>query len=73
MFSSVPVKEVSVIIAASSPHRADAMEAVQECMDTLKALVPIWKKEIYSDGSSEWMENKECSWNERNSEKLSAS
>jgi len=29
-------------------------------IDMLKAQVPIWKKEIYSDGSSSWKENAEC-------------
>ena len=61
------MKESSIVIAVSSPHRADALAATQECIDQLKARVPIWKKEIYSDGSSEWMENKECSWNELSS------
>jgi len=72
LFSFVPVKEASVIIAISSPHRVDAMEATQHCISQLKARVPIWKKEIYNDGSSQWMENKECSWNERNSKRKEA-
>nr|XP_002131137.1 molybdopterin synthase catalytic subunit isoform X2 [Ciona intestinalis] len=59
---SVPVKESSVLIAISSPHRVDAMAATQYCIDNLKAKVPIWKKEVYDDGTNEWMENNECSW-----------
>ena len=51
--------EASVVIAVSSPHRADSLEAVHFAIDELKATVPIWKKEQYSDGS-EWKENKEC-------------
>ena len=31
-------------------------------IDALKARVPIWKKEIYDDGSKSWKENKECDW-----------
>jgi molybdopterin synthase catalytic subunit len=53
--------EASVIIAASSPHRQEAVEAVQFAIFELKATVPIWKKELYEDGS-EWKENKECDW-----------
>ncbi|XP_010214065.1 PREDICTED: molybdopterin synthase catalytic subunit-like, partial [Tinamus guttatus] len=48
----------SVIIAVSSPHRAESLEAVRYCINTLKASVPIWKKEIYEDEYS-WKENKE--------------
>nr|CAB3263895.1 molybdopterin synthase catalytic subunit [Phallusia mammillata] len=59
---TVPVKEVSIVIAISSPHRVDALAATQFCIDTLKATVPIWKKEVYNDGTTEWMENKECTW-----------
>ena len=40
----VPIGEASVIIAASSAHRKNSLEAVQYCIDTLKATVPIWKK-----------------------------
>jgi len=45
----VPVQEAGVVIAISSIHRKDAMEAVQFCIDSLKASVPIWKKVIYAD------------------------
>ncbi|RKO91973.1 Molybdopterin biosynthesis MoaE, partial [Blyttiomyces helicus] len=48
---TVPVGEESVIIAASSPHRRDALEAVGWMIDELKRTVPIWKKEVYEDGS----------------------
>ncbi|OPJ87151.1 molybdopterin synthase catalytic subunit [Patagioenas fasciata monilis] len=44
-------------------HRlgAESLEAVMYCINTLKASVPIWKKEIYEDEYS-WKENKECFW-----------
>ncbi|XP_054043062.1 molybdopterin synthase catalytic subunit isoform X5 [Rissa tridactyla] len=42
--SVVPITEASVIIAVSSPHRAESLEAVAYCINTLKASVPIWKK-----------------------------
>ncbi|XP_024236941.1 molybdopterin synthase catalytic subunit [Oncorhynchus tshawytscha] len=58
----VPVTEASVIIGISSPHRGDSLEAVQYCIDTLKATVPIWKKEVYEADESCWKENKECQW-----------
>lgn len=46
--------DVSVAIAVSTPHRADAYEAARWLIDTLKERVPIWKKEHYSDGREEW-------------------
>ncbi len=51
----VMVGEVSVAIAVSSPHRAAAFEAGQWLIDTIKQVVPIWKKETWSDGSCEWV------------------
>jgi molybdopterin synthase catalytic subunit len=54
----VPVSEASVLIAVSAPHRGDCYDASRFAIDTLKARVPIWKKEHYSDGSA-WKANKE--------------
>lgn len=57
---TVPVREASVVIAASSPHRSEALESVSFAIDQLKTRVPIWKKEIYEgDHEAEWKENKE--------------
>ncbi len=47
--------EASIAIAVSSPHRKDAFEAGQWLIDTIKEVVPIWKKENWSDGTSEWV------------------
>ncbi|XP_006206045.2 molybdopterin synthase catalytic subunit isoform X1 [Vicugna pacos] len=58
----VPVSEASIVIAVSSAHRAAALEAVSYAIDTLKARVPIWKKEMYEESSSSWKRNKECFW-----------
>ncbi|XDV53920.1 hypothetical protein PO909_022315, partial [Leuciscus waleckii] len=60
--SVVPITEASVIIGISSPHRSESLEAVKYGIDTLKATVPIWKKEIYESGQPCWKENKECLW-----------
>ncbi|XP_029641052.1 molybdopterin synthase catalytic subunit isoform X1 [Octopus sinensis] len=58
----VPVAEASVIIAISSEHRKESLEAVQYAINTLKAVVPIWKKELYRNSSPEWKENTEYFW-----------
>ncbi len=47
--------DVSVAIAVSSPHRADAFEAGRYLIDTLKEIVPIWKQEHWADGGTEWV------------------
>jgi molybdopterin synthase catalytic subunit len=44
--------EPTVVVACSAPHRADALEACRHVIDTIKATVPIWKREVYADGSS---------------------
>jgi molybdopterin synthase catalytic subunit len=51
---SLHLGDVSVAIAVSAPHRAQAFEAGRWLIDTLKERAPIWKKEHFSDGSEEW-------------------
>ncbi|XP_059161511.1 molybdopterin synthase catalytic subunit 1-like [Physella acuta] len=58
----VPVKEASIVIAISSAHRKESLEAVHFAIDTVKAIVPVWKKEIYDDDTCTWKQNKECAW-----------
>ena len=50
----VEIGEPSVVIAVSAPHRAAALEACREAIDTLKETIPLWKKEIY-EGGEEWI------------------
>jgi MoaE-MoaD fusion protein len=50
----VEIGEPSVAIAVSAPHRADALAACREAIDTLKQTVPLWKKEVY-EGGEEWL------------------
>jgi molybdopterin synthase catalytic subunit len=47
--------DVSVAIAVSTAHRQAAFAAGQWLIDTIKQTVPIWKKEYWADGSSEWV------------------
>jgi molybdopterin synthase catalytic subunit len=46
--------EAAVVIACAAPHRTPAFRACEECIETLKRDVPIWKREVYEDGS-EWV------------------
>ena len=50
----VEIGDASVVIAVSAPHRADALAACREAIDTLKQTVPLWKKEVY-EGGEEWI------------------
>jgi len=49
------IGEASVAVAVAAPHRAEAFAACRFAIDTLKARVPIWKKEFYADGAA-WLE-----------------
>src|SRR5262245_25853314 len=49
------VGEISVAVAVSCPHRAQAFDACRHAIDRLKELVPIWKKENWADGNTEWV------------------
>ena len=50
----VGIGEPSVVIAVSAAHRASALAACKEAIDTLKETIPLWKKEFY-EGGEEWI------------------
>ncbi|HEY2354517.1 MAG TPA: molybdenum cofactor biosynthesis protein MoaE [Gaiellaceae bacterium] len=50
----VEIGEPSVVIAVSAPHRAAALDACREAIETLKTSIPLWKKEVYA-GGEEWI------------------
>jgi len=54
-FGRLEIGEASVIIVVATPHRAEAFEACRYIIDTLKTTVPIWKKEVATNGE-EWVE-----------------
>jgi len=49
------IGETSLLVAVSAAHRQEAFEACQYAVDRIKQTVPIWKKEIWEDGSGEWV------------------
>ena len=49
------IGEASVVIAVGSPHRGESFEACRYVIDRVKEEVPIWKKEVFTDGE-EWVE-----------------
>jgi molybdopterin synthase catalytic subunit len=58
----VGIGEASVVIAVSSPHRDVCYEASRYAIERLKVIVPIWKKEVWEDGT-EWRGAQTGPWN----------
>jgi len=58
----VAVGEASVVIAVSAPHREVCYEASRHAIERLKVVVPIWKKEVWEDGT-EWKGAQTGPWN----------
>jgi molybdopterin synthase catalytic subunit len=56
------IEEIAVIIAVATPHRNESFEAGRYAIERLKQIVPIWKKEIWEDGS-EWKGHQQGPWN----------
>lgn len=52
---ALDVGEVSVAIAVSTPHRADAYEASRYVIEEIKKRLPVWKREHYVDGERRWV------------------
>ncbi|HMB94084.1 MAG TPA: molybdenum cofactor biosynthesis protein MoaE [Rhodothermales bacterium] len=52
----VGVSEASVIVGVATPHRTEAFTACRFLIDTLKKQVPIWKREVFADGTTGWIE-----------------
>ena len=52
----VGLGEASVLIAVATPHRAAAFECCRWLIDTLKAEVAVWKKEVWADGETSWID-----------------
>lgn len=50
------VSDIAVVIAVSTPHRADSYDASRYAIERIKEIVPIWKKENWEDGE-EWIGN----------------
>jgi molybdopterin synthase catalytic subunit len=51
------IGETAVLIVVAAPHRHEAFAAAEQLMDQIKQSAPIWKKEVWADGASEWVGN----------------
>lgn len=56
----LPVGEIAVVAVAVAPHRAEAFAACSELIERLKHGVPIWKRQRFTDGVSEWVGVGDC-------------
>ncbi len=54
----VAVGEISLFVFTSSPHRKAAIEACNETVERIKAELPIWGKELFTDETYQWKENR---------------
>ncbi len=49
------IGDIAVVVATTAGHRGTAFEASRALIDTLKAEVPIWKHQVFADGTDEWV------------------
>ena len=49
------IGDIAVVVAVSCPHRAEAFDAARWLIDELKGTVPIWKEQVFGDGTTEWV------------------
>lgn len=52
---SLGLGDAAVIVATAADHRGEAFDASRALIDRLKATVPIWKHQVFADGSDEWV------------------
>lgn len=58
-FGEMPVGESSIYITVATPHRPEGFESLRFIIDRIKRDVPIWKKEFYADGETDWLHPEE--------------
>ncbi|WP_406231928.1 molybdenum cofactor biosynthesis protein MoaE [Nocardia sp. NBC_01009] len=52
---ALAVGDLAIVVAVAAPHRAEAFAACAELVDRIKHEVPIWKRQLFADGLSEWV------------------
>lgn len=52
---ALAIGDLAVVVATASAHRGDSFDASRDLIDTLKDQVPIWKHQIFIDGTEEWV------------------
>jgi molybdopterin synthase catalytic subunit len=49
------IGDIALVAAVSAPHRAEAFAACQRLVEEVKARIPIWKRQVFLDGTEEWV------------------
>ncbi|MCU1473042.1 molybdenum cofactor biosynthesis protein MoaE [Amnibacterium sp.] len=52
---ALTIGDVALVAAVAAPHRAEAFQACGDLVDAIKAEVPIWKRQHFPEGTSEWV------------------
>jgi molybdopterin synthase catalytic subunit len=50
------IGEAALVVAVAGAHRAEAFATAMELVDQVKRRVPVWKRQIFSDGTDEWVD-----------------
>ena len=53
----VKAGEISMLVMVSAPHRREAIDACNHAVELIKEQLPVWKKELFGDGTGRWKEN----------------
>jgi len=56
-YGAIPVGESAFVVVVSARHRKAAFAACDEIVDIVKAELPIWKYQVFADGTDEWVNN----------------
>lgn len=51
----VKAGEASLLVIVSTGHRKEAFQALEACVELIKEKLPVWKKELFSDGTTRWI------------------
>lgn len=54
-YGDIPIGDSALVIAVAAAHRGAAFTACAELVDEIKAKLPIWKHQVFSDGTDEWV------------------
>jgi molybdopterin synthase catalytic subunit len=54
-YGEIPIGDAALIVAVASEHRSEAFAACAELVDEIKAWIPIWKHQVFIDGTDEWV------------------
>lgn len=54
-YGEIPIGDAALIVAVAAAHRGEAFAACAELVDQIKAKIPIWKHQVFADGTDEWV------------------